>query len=61
MVRNCDQLAVYCQLVQKTPIFTEILSLRIQVCPIGKGLPLHSYSKDGVAALNPFLGKVLDP
>ena len=40
-----------------------ILPLRIQVCPIRKGLSLHSYSKDGIGNWNPkipILGRGLD-
>ena len=35
------------------------LTLRIQVS-LRKGLPLHSYSKDGIGTLNPIVGRGLD-
>ena len=38
-----------------------LLSLRIQVCPIGKVLQLKSYSEDGIGTLNPIRsGRGLD-
>ena len=42
------------------PYMDNDFSLRIQVCPKNPGLPLHSYSKDGIGTLNPILGRGLD-
>ena len=36
------------------------IALRIRLYVLRKGLPLHSYSKDGIGTLNPILGRGLD-
>jgi len=42
--------------------FINQVALRIQICPKKGiiGLPLHSYSGDGIESINPLLGMGLD-